>query len=86
MNPKHVGVRLHPETGDLWLTEERYRQRPKMVSNINGPVLLALAADMVAVDGTRRQTRDVLFSDGTAIRITVEQIEKEEGDGDGDHS
>jgi hypothetical protein len=74
MNPKKLNVRMHPETGDLWLTEERVRQTPKPIANITAHVLLALSAELTSVDGSKSLTRDVKFSDGMAIRITAEMI------------
>lgn len=41
MNPKHLMVRMDPKTGDLWLTEERFRKPIKRISNITAHVLLA---------------------------------------------
>lgn len=90
MNPKHVMVRMDRETGELWLTEERFRKPIKKVANITSHVLLALAADLVAEDRTQNVTRDIRFSDGQAIRITIEDIGHEdqgsEGSGEVDHS
>lgn len=75
MNPKKLNVRMHPETGDLWLTEEAFRKPPKRIANITAHVLLALSAELTSVDGSKSLTRDVKFSDGMAIRITAEMIE-----------
>ena len=66
---------MHPETGDLWLTEERFRKPVKRIANINHHVLLALAADLTAENGTKTVTRDIKFSDGKAIRVTIEEVE-----------
>lgn len=74
MNPKHVGVRLDRETGDIWLTEERFRKPIKKVANITSNVLLALCADLIAVDSTEEVTRDVKFPDGFEARITIKLI------------
>ncbi len=75
MNPKHLHVRADRETGDLWLTEERYAKPIRRVKNITAPVLLAMSAELTSVENSPVLTRDVKFSDGTAIRITVELIE-----------
>lgn len=90
MNPKHVMVRMDRETGDLWLTEERYRKPIRKIADITNHVLLALSADLVAEDNTTNVTRDIRFSDGQVIRITIEAITDEdeggEGAGEVDHS
>jgi hypothetical protein len=83
MNPKHLSVRMDPKTGDLWLTEERFRKPIKRIANITSPVLLALAADIVAEEGTASTTRDVKFSDGHRIRITVEDLPHEDKGSEG---
>jgi hypothetical protein len=75
MNPNKLSVRMDTETGDLWLTEEKYRQPIKRVANITQHVYLALCADLVMESGTKRVERDVKFADGSAIRITLEELE-----------
>lgn len=80
MNPKHLMVRMDPKTGDLWLTEERFRKPIKRISNITAHVLLALASDIVAEANTVSTTRDVKFSDGHRIRITIEDLPTEDQD------
>jgi len=65
---------MDQKTGELWLTEEKYAQAPKRIKQITGDVILALAADIIAVDDTRMASREVRFSDGVLIRITVEEI------------
>lgn len=80
MNPKHAMVRMDRETGDLWLTEERFRKPIRKVANITNHVLLALSADLVAEDNTTNVTRDIRFSDGQVIRITIEAITDEDGE------
>lgn len=77
MNPKNLSVRMDRETGELWLTEEKYRQKVRRVANITAPVLLALCADLVAEDGTKEVTRDVKFND-FAVRISAKTISLEE--------
>lgn len=81
MNPKYLNVRMDSATGDLWLTEERYRKPGKKLANITSPILLAFAAEFAAEDHTQSFSRDVRFNDGTALRITVEQV-KEKPDAD----
>lgn len=74
MNPKHINVRMCPKTGDLWLTHEKLNKPIKRVANITAHVYLALAADLVLENGTESVSRDIKFSDGKPIRITVESL------------
>lgn len=37
MNPRNLSVRVDRDTGDLWLTEEKYRQPIRKVANITAP-------------------------------------------------
>lgn len=77
MNPKKLSVRMDPTSGDLFLTEERYRKTPRKIANITSHVLLALCADLTAEDGTESVSRDVKFSDGFQARITIASIKEE---------
>lgn len=93
MNPKHLRVRMDRHTGELWLTEERFRKPVRKVVDLTAEILLAMCADLVAEDGTSRVTRDVKFNPGDAnpftARITVEiahEDEGSEGAGEVDHS
>lgn len=74
MKAKHISVRMDRTNGDLWLTEERLREPVRRIKNITGDVLLALSAEIVSVDGTKEAHRDVEFSDGTKIRLTVTDL------------
>ena len=74
MNPKSLRVRLDRETGEMWLTEEKFRQPIRKVANIDQHVLLALCADLYHEDGTKEVSRDVKFGDGTRARITIRDI------------
>lgn len=74
MKAKNIRVRLDPNTGNLWLVEERIAQPIKRIKDITGDVLLALSADIVAEDGTTQVVRETAFSDGTRIRITIDEI------------
>ena len=78
MNTKNFGVRMDQQTGDIWLTQEKYAQPVKRLKNITNDVILALAAEIVAVNGTKEATREVRFSDGGAIRLTITDLTKEE--------
>lgn len=77
MNPKHIRVRMDPATGDLWLTEERYRKPIKRVANITQHIYLALCADLVLQEGTTSVERDIKFSDGFSATITIKTKETE---------
>lgn len=74
INPKHLSVRMDRETGEIWLTEEKYMQPPKRIKKITSDVILALAADIVAVEDTRSAVRDIKFSDGTHVRLLVQDL------------
>ena len=74
MNPKHFSVRMDRETGEIWLTIEKFQQPVQRVKIITSDVILALAADIVAVDDTRVAVRDLKFSDGSHIRLLVQDL------------
>ena len=74
MNPKHFSVRMDRETGEIWLTIEKFAQPVKRVKIITSDVVLALAADIVAVEDTRSACRDIKFSDGAHIRLLVQDM------------
>lgn len=65
------------ETGQLWLTEEKYRKPIKKIVNIDQHVLLCLCADLYHDDKTKEVIRDVKFADGTRARITIRDITSE---------
>ena len=75
MNPKYLNVRMNPETGDLWLTEERFRKPIRKITNITGHVMLCLCAEANKEGGDRGLSKEVRFSDGSVMRITIENIE-----------
>lgn len=77
MNPKNLNVRMDRETGEFWLTQEKYRQGVRKITNITQPVLLALCADLFDTPGTKEVTRDVKFSDGSTVRLTVQELPPE---------
>lgn len=74
MNPKHFSVRMDRQTGEIWLTIEKFAQPVKRVKIITSDVVLALAADIVAIEDTRSACRDIKFSDGTHIRLLVQDL------------
>jgi len=78
MNPKSVNVRMDRETGQLWLTEEKYRKPIRKIADITGPVLLAMCAESNTMGGPGGMSKDVRFADGSIIRITVENVDPEE--------
>jgi hypothetical protein len=88
MNPKHLSVRMDRANGEMWLTEEKYRQPIKRIANIDKHVLLCLCADLFSEDGTEEVTREVRFADGVRARITIRDIsgEPEEENTDGDRT
>lgn len=77
MNPKTLNVRMDRDSGDFWLTQERYRQPIRKLTNITQPVLLALCADLFDMPGTTEVTRDVKFADGSVVRLTVQELPPE---------
>ena len=79
MNPKSLNVRVDRDTGDLWLTEEKYRKPSRKIANITAHVLLALSAELTAEDGSDSLTREVRFSDDMVIRVTVQMLNKATG-------
>lgn len=74
MKPDHFRIRIDRNTGDLWLTMEKPRQPMKRIAKMTDHILLALCADLFAEDGTKAIERDIKFSDGTAVRLTVSDI------------
>lgn len=75
MNSKNLSVRMDRNTGELWLTEEKYAQPIRRVKNITSQVLLSLCADLTSEGNHSSVVRDVKFNDGTGIRVTVELID-----------
>jgi len=80
MNPKYLNVRVDRHTGDLWLTDERRGKPLRKIANITAPVPLALSAELTSVDNSTELSRDVKFSDGSAIRVSVTLIEENAND------
>lgn len=76
MNAKNLAIRVDRNDGSMWLTEERPRQPIKRIGNITDKIFLALAADLSMEENTKSSTREIKFSDGTSILITVEQLDK----------
>lgn len=80
MSPKKLSVRMDRATGNLWLTEEKYRQNPRKIKDITQDVYLAMCADLEMETGTKSVSREIRFGDGTAARITIEDIPNVEPD------
>lgn len=74
MKPKNIRIRMDKDTGALWLVEEAPFKPIRRLRECTGDVLLALSAEIVAVDGTKQAIREVQFSDGAMIRLTIEDL------------
>ena len=74
MKAHHYNVRADRQTGQLFLVEERRGKPIKRLADLTQPILLALAADVLADINLQKTERDINFSDGGIIRISVEDI------------
>lgn len=74
MKPQHFDIRADRNTGDIWLTYEKPRERMKRIKNITAEVLSCLSADLLVEGGSKISQRDMLFSDGATIRFTIEDL------------
>jgi len=75
MKPANLSIRMDSSSGDIWLTEERRNDpRIKRIKNVTQGVLMALCADIIAKPDTQSVSRDIRFSDGVLMRITVEEV------------
>ena len=75
MNPKYLGVRMDRPTGNIFLVEQKLHQPVKRIKDITQDVLLVFCAELLDADNCVQLTREVRFSDQTAIRITVDLLE-----------
>lgn len=75
-----MGIRMNPKDGRIWLTEEKYLGVVKPLKDVTKDVLLAMASDIVIEDGNKSVSRDIRFSDGAILRVTVEDVTKEESE------
>jgi len=74
MSPKHLSVRMDRTSGALWLTEEKYRQKPRRIIELTNHIMLALCADLIAEDNTIEASREIRFNDGFTALVTVKDI------------
>lgn len=74
MKPQHFNIRIDRTTGDFWLVIEKPAQPIKRIRNITSEVLLALCADLFETQGTKEVQRDIKFSDGGLVRLTVADL------------
>lgn len=78
MKFKNVRLRLDPNDGEVWLVEEKPLSPIRRLKKVTDDVILALAADVTSVDGTKKTEREVQFSDGHRIKLTIEHLDPEE--------
>ncbi len=74
MKAKNIRLRMDRMTGRIWLVEERPNFPIKRLRDATDDVVLSLAADITAEAGTKEVHRDIEFSDGAKIRLTVELV------------
>lgn len=82
MNPKNLHVRMDRHTGAIWLTEEKFRQPIRKITDITDRVMLGLCADLFHEEGTKEVSRDVRFADGTSARIIIRDTTGEDAESD----
>lgn len=74
MNSKYFTIRTDRNTGDLWLTYEKPRERMKRLLKITDQVLLCLAADLSTEEGIKVVEREIKYNDGSVVKLTVEDM------------
>lgn len=74
MNSKHFKVRLDPKTCELWLTFEKPGHPIRRIKNINNDVMLSFCAEAERHGGSGGLEKDVIFSDGSVLRITIQPV------------
>lgn len=79
MKPKNIRLRMDRNNGDIWLVEERPNEPIKRLRNATDDVIRSLCADITAEEGTNKVIREMRFSDGMLIRLTVEAVTDENG-------
>ena len=84
MNPKHLSIRLDPNTGNIWLFDQNKRKR---IKDITGETLYALCSDpLVQPNGQSGAVREVVFTepDGSkwaaSFEIKTRRVENEGSD------
>ena len=78
MNPKHLNVRMDRHTGEMFLTEEKFRKPIRKICSLDQAIMGCLCTDLYHENGTKEVTRDVKFADGTRARITIRDVTDEE--------
>ena len=78
MKTKNIRLRMDPKDGEIWLVEEKPYQPIRRLKKMTDDVILSLAADVTAVDRTKKTERDIKFSDGHRIKLTIEHLDPEE--------
>lgn len=78
MNPKHLNVRMDRHTGEMFLTEEKFRKPIRKICSLDTAIMGCLCTDLYHENGTKEVTRDVKFADGTRARITIRDVTDEE--------
>lgn len=77
MRPQHYNVRADRQTGKLFLVDQRPNRPIKRLADITEPVLMALAADVLADESVLKTERDIRFNDGGLIRLTIQDLTDE---------
>lgn len=80
MNPKHLNVRMDRHTGEMFLTEEKFRKPIRKICSLDQAIMGCLCTDLYHENGTKEVTRDVKFSDGTRARIIIRDVTDEPDD------
>lgn len=78
MNPKNLRVRLEPKTERLILTEDK-AGRVRRLADIHDHVMLAFAAELTAEENALTLTKEIRFSDGAVIRVSMELVKDSGG-------
>lgn len=74
MNPKHFNIRIDRRTGEFFLVHEKPHSPIRKIRNVTSEVLLALCADLFETENTAAVERDIRFSDGGIVRLTVRDL------------
>lgn len=80
MNSKHLNVRMDRHTGEMFLTEEKFRKPIRKICSLNQAIMGCLCTDLYHENGTKEVTRDVKFADGTRARIIIRDVTNEPDD------
>ena len=77
MNPRHLNVRMDRDTGEMFLTEEKFRKPIRKICSLDQAIMGCLCTDLYHENGTKEVTRDVKFADGTRARIIIRDVTNE---------